>query len=280
MRLAKFLAHAGIASRRRAEDLVRAGRVSVGGITVRDPARDVDEASGVAVDGKPVAGAEPHEIWALNKPQGVVSTAKDTHGRRTVLDLLPEGPEPALPRRPPRRRHHRPHPAHERRRARQPAHAPVVRGPEDLPREGRAAARARGGAAPAAQRHRARGRHDRARARPPPARRRARHHDPRGPQAPGAPHVRRGRPPREGDRAHRVRARCGSGPCRAARPAGSRPPRRSACAGWHDAAAHAPLRPPRRHVDRARRGAPHPRRHDDPARGDPRAQRAHARPTS
>ena len=89
MRLAKFLAHAGIASRRRAEDLVRAGRVSVGGITVRDPARDVDETSGVVVDGKPVAGAEPHEIWALNKPQGVVSTVKDTHGRRTVLDLLP-----------------------------------------------------------------------------------------------------------------------------------------------------------------------------------------------
>jgi 23S rRNA pseudouridine2605 synthase len=89
MRLGKYLAHAGIASRRRAEDLVRAGRVSVGGITVRDPARDVDEHSGVAVDGRPVAGAEPHEIWALNKPAGVVSTAKDTHGRRTVLDLLP-----------------------------------------------------------------------------------------------------------------------------------------------------------------------------------------------
>ncbi len=88
MRLGKFLAHAGIASRRRAEDLVHAGRVSVGGITVRDPARDVDERSDVAVDGKPVSGAEPHEIWALHKPAGVVSTAKDTHGRRTVLDLV------------------------------------------------------------------------------------------------------------------------------------------------------------------------------------------------
>jgi len=88
MRLGKFLAHAGIASRRRAEDLVHAGRVSVGGITVRDPARDVDEHSDVAVDGKPVSGAEPHEVWALHKPAGVVSTAKDTHGRRTVLDLV------------------------------------------------------------------------------------------------------------------------------------------------------------------------------------------------
>jgi 23S rRNA pseudouridine2605 synthase len=89
VRLGKYLAHAGIASRRRAEDLIRAGRVSVGGITVRDPARDVDDSSGVAVDGRPVTGAEPHEIWALNKPSGVVSTVKDTHGRRTVLDLLP-----------------------------------------------------------------------------------------------------------------------------------------------------------------------------------------------
>jgi 23S rRNA pseudouridine2605 synthase len=91
MRLGKFLAHAGIASRRRAEDLVHAGRVSIDGITVRDPARDVDESSGVAVDGKPVTGAEEHVIWALHKPAGVVSTAKDTHGRRTVLDLLPQG---------------------------------------------------------------------------------------------------------------------------------------------------------------------------------------------
>ena len=97
MRLGKFLAHAGIASRRRAEDLVHAGRVSVGGITVRDPARDVDESSSVAVDGKPVAGAEPHEIWALNKPAGVVSTARDTHRRRTVLDLLPASPSRLYP---------------------------------------------------------------------------------------------------------------------------------------------------------------------------------------
>jgi 23S rRNA pseudouridine2605 synthase len=88
MRLAKFLAHAGIASRRRAEDLVREGRVSIAGIPVRDPARDVDESSGVTVDGRPVGAAESHEIWALNKPAGVVSTVKDTHGRRTVLDLV------------------------------------------------------------------------------------------------------------------------------------------------------------------------------------------------
>ena len=88
MRLAKFLAHAGVASRRAAETLVAEGRVSVGGETVTDPARDVDEHSGVAVDGRPVA-PEPREVHALNKPAGVVSTARDPQGRPTVVELVP-----------------------------------------------------------------------------------------------------------------------------------------------------------------------------------------------
>ena len=88
MRLAKYLAHAGIASRRAAEDIVRAGRVTVAGDVVTDPARDVSEDSGVAVDGTPVHGAEGRVVFAVNKPPGVISTAEDTHGRRTVLDLV------------------------------------------------------------------------------------------------------------------------------------------------------------------------------------------------
>jgi 23S rRNA pseudouridine2605 synthase len=89
MRLAKYLAHAGVASRRSAEALIAAGRVSVAGETVTDPARDVQPDSPVALDGRALDGPEPRVIFAVNKPVGVLSTARDTHGRRTVVDLVP-----------------------------------------------------------------------------------------------------------------------------------------------------------------------------------------------
>jgi 23S rRNA pseudouridine2605 synthase len=88
MRLAKYLAHAGVASRRAAEEIVRDGRVTVDGEVVSDPARDVGDGHAVTVDGRRVAGAEERVVWAVHKPAGVVSTAKDTHGRRTVVDLV------------------------------------------------------------------------------------------------------------------------------------------------------------------------------------------------
>jgi len=91
VRLAKFLAHAGVASRRAAEGLVAQGRVSVDGQTVRDPALDVGEHSRVEFDGRVLSGPEERVVYVLNKPVGVLSTARDTHGRRTVLDLLPAG---------------------------------------------------------------------------------------------------------------------------------------------------------------------------------------------
>ena len=87
MRLARYLAHSGVASRRAAERLIAAGRVTVGGEVVTDPARDVGETSGVAVDGEAVA-PEPREVYALNKPAGVVSTASDPQGRPTVTSLV------------------------------------------------------------------------------------------------------------------------------------------------------------------------------------------------
>ena len=96
MRLAKYLAHAGVASRRAAERLVADGKVTVGGEVVTDPARDVDERSNVAVDGRAIE-PEPTEVWALNKPAGVVSTARTfgghknrrrTNSRRAVTELV------------------------------------------------------------------------------------------------------------------------------------------------------------------------------------------------
>lgn len=87
MRLAKFLAHGGVASRRRAEEIIAKGVVTVGGEIVTDPARDVDERSDVRVNGAPV-GAETLEVWVVNKPVGVVSTAREPGERRAVVELV------------------------------------------------------------------------------------------------------------------------------------------------------------------------------------------------
>jgi 23S rRNA pseudouridine2605 synthase len=89
MRLAKFLAHAGVASRRGAVEMVRAGRVRVNGALERNPAREIDDER-VELDGMPVAGPQERVVYALNKPAGVVSTARDGHGRRTVVQLIPD----------------------------------------------------------------------------------------------------------------------------------------------------------------------------------------------
>ncbi|MGI9021490.1 MAG: pseudouridine synthase [Solirubrobacterales bacterium] len=87
MRLAKYLAHSGVASRRRSEELITGGRVKVGGAVVTDPARDVDEDSGVEVNGRAVA-PEAREVWMVNKPRGVVSTAREPGRRRAVVELV------------------------------------------------------------------------------------------------------------------------------------------------------------------------------------------------
>ncbi len=89
MRLAKYLAHAGVASRRAAEAVIAAGRVTIGGEVVTDPARDVGTGDLVAVDGRPLEGPEARMVFMVNKPVGVLSTARDTHGRPTVVGLLP-----------------------------------------------------------------------------------------------------------------------------------------------------------------------------------------------
>ncbi len=87
-RLQKFLASAGVASRRASEELIRKGRVTVNGVTAElgskvDPDRDQ-----VRVDGR-LLEAEAKEYWLLNKPPGLVTTARDPQHRGTVLDLVP-----------------------------------------------------------------------------------------------------------------------------------------------------------------------------------------------
>ncbi|MEX2253678.1 MAG: pseudouridine synthase [Thermoleophilaceae bacterium] len=87
LRLAKYLAHGGVASRRKAEVIISKGRVTVGGEVVTDPARDVGEGDEVRVDGG-LVGAEAHEVWVVNKPAGVVSTAREPGDRPAVVELV------------------------------------------------------------------------------------------------------------------------------------------------------------------------------------------------
>jgi 23S rRNA pseudouridine2605 synthase len=87
VRLTKFLAHAGVASRRKAEEIIAKGLVTVGGEVVVDPARDVGEGDDVRVNGSPVR-VEAREVWAVNKPAGVVSTAREPGDRPAVVELV------------------------------------------------------------------------------------------------------------------------------------------------------------------------------------------------
>ncbi len=90
-RLQRFLARAGIASRRKSEELITAGRVTVDGV-VAVLGQKVAPGQRVALDGTTVAARTEHRTFALHKPAGVVTTAADERGRRTVLDLLPSVP--------------------------------------------------------------------------------------------------------------------------------------------------------------------------------------------
>jgi 23S rRNA pseudouridine2605 synthase len=89
VRLAKYLARSGVASRRSAEQLIRAGRVTVNGDTVLDPARDVEASDSLSLDGRAVALERKLVVYAVHKPAGVVSTARDPQGRPTVVSLVP-----------------------------------------------------------------------------------------------------------------------------------------------------------------------------------------------
>ncbi|KPN64153.1 23S rRNA pseudouridine2605 synthase [Aliiroseovarius crassostreae] len=89
-RIAKVLARAGVASRREAERMIEAGRVSVNGKVITSPALNVTGKERIIVDGKALADPEPARLWLYHKPTGLVTTARDEKGRETVFDALPE----------------------------------------------------------------------------------------------------------------------------------------------------------------------------------------------
>lgn len=91
-RLQKIMAASGIASRRKAEEIIAAGRVTLNGKVVTEQGTKADpERDEVCVDGKPLKRAERLVYYMLNKPKGYVTTVSDPEGRPTVMDLLPQG---------------------------------------------------------------------------------------------------------------------------------------------------------------------------------------------
>ena len=97
-RLQKILAAAGIASRRKAEEIIAAGRVTLNGSVVTEQGTKADpQVDVITVDGKPLKRAQPFVYFLLNKPKGYVTTVSDPEGRPTVMELLGELKERIYP---------------------------------------------------------------------------------------------------------------------------------------------------------------------------------------
>ena len=91
MRINKFLAENGIASRRHADEMVSAGRIKINGQTALLGV-DVQDGDEVLIDDKPIVRAEKRlEYYIMNKPKGILCTVSDDRGRKTVMNLLPAG---------------------------------------------------------------------------------------------------------------------------------------------------------------------------------------------
>lgn len=88
MRINKYIASSGVTSRRKAEELVLAGKVKINGKVVSNLATDVKETDQVTIEGKPIHTAENFVYYKLHKPKGYVSTVNDDKGRKTVMELM------------------------------------------------------------------------------------------------------------------------------------------------------------------------------------------------
>ena len=97
MRLNKYIAQAGIASRRKADELIENGNVKINGIAVRTLGIEVTEGDVVEVNGRRILEAEKKVYLLLNKPIGYVTTSADEKDRATVLDLVADVPERIFP---------------------------------------------------------------------------------------------------------------------------------------------------------------------------------------
>lgn len=93
-RIAKYLARAGVASRREAEAMIERGEVRIDGRKLTTPAFKVSGREDIRVNGKPVKAHEPVRVWRYHKPSGLITTTADPEGRRTIFEELPK----SLPR--------------------------------------------------------------------------------------------------------------------------------------------------------------------------------------
>lgn len=97
MRINKYIANAGIASRRKSDELIRKGQVLVNGETMKEPGYDVTEGDVVFVNGNKVEASEKKVYYIMNKPIGFITSVDDDKGRETVVDLMADVEERVFP---------------------------------------------------------------------------------------------------------------------------------------------------------------------------------------